>query len=120
MTKKSTSCYRRQLSQRTKFVASSSIYTVQRHGGATEARSKTIDVVDLVNRWICVTLLRYKVHNPETSYAQVRLFGRKKEEEKFQQIGYVNQKLDEFVYRRDVMKSVHDKVFANQPICNVF
>ena len=39
-TKKSTSCCSRQLSQRTKFVASSSIYTVQRHGGATEACSR--------------------------------------------------------------------------------
>ena len=49
-----------------------------------------LDVVDRPNRRICVTLLRYKVENPETSYAQVRLFGRKKEEEKFQQIVYVN------------------------------
>ena len=47
---------------------------------------KVIDVVDRPNRRICVTLLRCKVDNPETSYAQVRLFGRKKEEEKFQQI----------------------------------
>ena len=47
---------------------------------------KVIDVVDRPNRKICVTLLRYKVDNPETSYAQVRLFGRKNEEEKFQQI----------------------------------
>ena len=47
---------------------------------------KVIDVVDRPNRRICVTLLRYKVDNPETSYGQVRLFGRKKEEEKFQQI----------------------------------
>ena len=37
---KSTSCCSRQLSQRTKFVASSSIYTIQRHGGATEACSQ--------------------------------------------------------------------------------
>ena len=51
---------------------------------------KVIDVVDRPNRRICMTLLRYKVENPETSYAQVRLFGRKKEEEKFQQIVYVN------------------------------
>ena len=58
---------------------------------------KVIDVVDHPNRRICVTLLRYKVDNPETSYAQVRLFGRKKEEEKFQQIVYVNYKLDEFI-----------------------
>ena len=39
--KKSTSCCSRQLSQRTKFVTSSSIYTVQRHGGATEACSQS-------------------------------------------------------------------------------
>ena len=81
---------------------------------------KVTDVVDCPNRRICVTLLRYKVDNPETSYAQVRLFGRKTEEEKFQQIVYVNYKLDEFVYLLDVMISVYFKVLANQPICNVF
>ena len=58
---------------------------------------KVIDVVDRPNRKICVTLLRYKVDNPDTSYAQVRLFGRKNEEEKFQQIVYVNYKLDEYI-----------------------
>ena len=79
---------------------------------------KVIDVVDRPNRRICVTLLRYKVDNPETSYAQVRLFGRKKEEEKFQQIVYVNNRLDKFIYLLDVMNSVYDKVNANQPICN--
>ena len=57
---------------------------------------KVIDVVDRPKRRICVALLRYKVDKPETSYAQVRLFGRKKEEEKFQQIVYVNYKLDDF------------------------
>ena len=51
---------------------------------------KVLDVVDCPNRKICVTLLRYKVDNPETSYAQLRLFGRKNEEEKFQQLVYVN------------------------------
>ena len=45
-----------------------------------------IDVVDCPNRRICVTLLRYKVDIPETSYAQIRLFGVKRKEEKFQQI----------------------------------
>ena len=78
---------------------------------------KMIDLVDRPNRRVCVTLLRYKVDNPETSYAQVRLFGRKKEEEKFQQFVYVNYRLDEFVYLHDVMNSVYDKVIANQPIC---
>ena len=80
---------------------------------------KVIDVVDRPNRRICVTLLRYKVDNPETSYAQVRLFGRKKEGEKLQQYVYVNYRLDEFVYLLDVMNSVYDKVIANQPICNI-
>ena len=80
---------------------------------------EVIVVVDRPKRRICVTLLRYKVDNPDTSYAQVRLFGRKTEEEKFQQIVYVNYRLDEFVHLLDVMYSVYDKVIANQPICNV-
>ena len=63
---------------------------------------KVIDVVDRPNRKICVTLQRYKADNPDTSYAQVRLYGRKKEEEKFQQIVYVNYRLDEFIYLLDV------------------
>ena len=80
---------------------------------------KVIDIVGRPNRRICVTLLQYKVDDPETSYAQVRLFGRKKEEEKFQQLVYVNHKLDEFVYLLDLMNSVYDKVIGNQPICTV-
>ena len=80
---------------------------------------KVNDVVDRPKRRICVTLLQYKADNPEISFAQVRLFGRKKEEEKFQQFVYINYKLDEFVYLLDVMCSVYDKVIANQPICNV-
>ena len=80
---------------------------------------KVIDVVDRPNRRIGVTLLRYKLDKPETSYAQVRLFERKKEEEKFQQIVYVSYKLDEFVYLLDVKNSMYYEVIANQPICNV-
>ena len=80
---------------------------------------KVIDVVDCPKKSICVTLLRYKADNPETSYVQVRLFGRKKGEEKFQEIVYVNYKLDELAYLLDVMNSVFDKVIAKQPICNV-
>ena len=76
---------------------------------------KMIDVVDCPNRRICVTLLRYKMVDPETFCARVRPFGRK-EEEKFV---YVNYKLDEFVYLLDVLYSVYVKIIANQPICNV-
>ena len=74
---------------------------------------KVIDVVDRPNRKNFVTLLRYKVDNRDTSYAQVRLFGRMTEEEKIQRIPYVNCKLDEFIYLLDVMISVYNKVIAN-------
>ena len=47
---------------------------------------KVVDVVDRTNRKICVTLLRYNVTKPESSDAQVRLFARKKKDEKFQQV----------------------------------
>ena len=80
---------------------------------------KVADVVDRTNRKICVTLLRYNVDKPESSYAQFRLFARKKEDEKFQQVVYVSYKLEEFIYLLDVMNSVYDKVITNQPICNV-
>ena len=76
-------------------------------------------VVDRTNRKICVTLLRYKVDKPESSYAQVQLFARKKEDEKFQQVIYVNYKLEEFIYLLDVMNSVYDKVITNPPVCIV-
>ena len=79
---------------------------------------KVVDVVDRTNRKICVTLLRYNVHKPESSYAQVRLFARKKEDDKFQVV-FVNYKLEEFIYLLDVMNSVYDKVITNQPIYNV-
>ena len=80
---------------------------------------KLFDFVDCPKRKICVTLLRYKVDNPETLYAQVRLFGRKKEEENFKRIVYVNCKLDAFIYLLYVINSVYDEVIANQPIRNV-
>ena len=80
---------------------------------------KVVDVVDRANRKICVTLLRYSVDKPESSYAQVRFFARKKEDEKYQQVVYVNFKLENFIYLLDVMNSGYDKFFTNQPICNV-
>ena len=80
---------------------------------------KVIDVVERANRKICVTLLLYNVDKPDSSYAQVRHIARKKEDEKFQQVVYVNYKLEEFIYLLDVMNSVYDKVITNQPLCNV-
>ena len=80
---------------------------------------KVVDVVDRVNRKICVTLLWYNVGKPESSYAQVRLLARKKEDEYFLQIVYVNYELEEILYLIYVRSSVQDKVITNQPICDV-
>ena len=80
---------------------------------------KLVEVVDRPHRKICVTTLRYNVEKPQTSYAQVRLFGRRKDEEKFNQIVYVNYKLYEFINLLDIMISVNNKVIANEPLCNV-
>ena len=63
-------------------------------------------------------MLRYNVEKPETSYVQVRLFGRRKEAEQFNQIVYVNCIFDEFNNLFVVMSSVYDKVIANEPLCN--
>ena len=80
---------------------------------------KSVDEVNRANRKICVTLLQHIVDKPETSYAQVRLFAMKNENEKFQQTIYVKYEFEEFIFLLDVTKSVYDKVVANTPICNV-
>ena len=58
-------------------------------------------------------MLRYNREKIETSYVQVRLFGRRKDEDIFNQIVCVNYKLDEFIYLLDVLNSVYDKTNAN-------
>ena len=80
---------------------------------------KVIEIAEGTKRKMCVTLLRYKEDNPETSYAQIRLFTRRTEEENFQQLVYVNYKIDEFIYLLDVMNSVCDQVLDNKPLCNI-
>ena len=80
---------------------------------------RVVEKVHRANRKICVTLLRYSVGKPECSYAQVQLFARKKEDQKFQQNVYVSYKLEENVFILDVMNSVYDDSITNKPICNV-
>ena len=75
--------------------------------------------LDQSHRKLFVYMLRYNVEKPETSYIQVRLCGWRKEGEKFNQFVFENYKLDEFIYLLDVMNSIYDKVFANEPFRNV-
>ena len=67
---------------------------------------KGVDVLDRANSKICVTLPRYSVDKPESSYGQIRLFVRKMEDEKFQQNIYVKYKFEKIVYLLDVLSSV--------------
>ena len=48
-----------------------------------ELAHNVIDVVDRANRKICVTLVGYNEKKQESSYVQVRIFDKKKEDEKF-------------------------------------
>ena len=68
---------------------------------------------------ICVNLMRYNVDQPESSYAQVRLIARKKEDEKFQQVVFVKYKLEQFIYLLDLRNSVNNKTINIQPVCNI-
>ena len=72
-----------------------------------------VNVVERANRMICVTLLLYNVNKLQSSYAGVRLFARKKEDMKLQQVVYVKYKLEEIIYLLDVMKSVYGKAITN-------
>ena len=51
-----------------------------------ELAHKVVNIVDRANRKICVTLLRYSVYKPESSYAHSRKLSRKKENEKFTKV----------------------------------
>ena len=64
-------------------------------------------------------MLRCNVEKPGISYVLVRLLRRRTEEHKFNQLFYVNLKLDEILYILDVMNFVYDKVIANELLCNV-
>ena len=68
------------------------------------------------NKKIRMTLLRYSVEKPKSSISRFRKLANKKEDEKFQQIVFVNQELEKLIYLVDVMNSVNDKFVTNQPI----
>ena len=80
---------------------------------------KVVEVVDSPHRRICLTMLRYIVEKPETSYVQVQLFERRKDDENFNQIAYVISKFHEFVYLLDVMNSVYGKIIADESLRKV-
>ena len=50
---------------------------------------RVVDILDQASGKISVNLLRSNVKKPQNQHAQVRLFAKKKEDEKCQQIGRV-------------------------------
>ena len=76
---------------------------------------KVADVVNRLDRMICVTQLRYIAYKPKRLYVQVRFLAGKIKVDKLQQIVRVNFKLEEIFYLLDVMSSVYDSVIPNQP-----
>ena len=83
---------------------------------------KVYIVVQEPHRKICVTMLRYNVNNPKSSYVQIRLFVPQQNDKiaftklQFIQIACVNYILDEFMELLDVMDSARDKILNNQPL----
>ena len=80
---------------------------------------RAVNVVDCPNRKMCVTMLHYNVHQSESSYGQVRLFARAKEDEKFNQNVNMIYKLEEFFYLLAVLNSVHDEITTDKSFCKV-
>ena len=78
-----------------------------------------VKLVDRANKKNCKTMVRYNVEIAEGSFARGPNFWKKKEDEKFQQIFYVKDKLEEFICVLDAMNSVYNKVVINEPILNV-
>ena len=78
-----------------------------------------VDIVDRPKKNVSLILLQYNMDKPVRSYAQVRMFERKKEDEKFQQRNCMKQKLDEDIYLLDVKSSADDESHNIQHICDV-
>ena len=80
---------------------------------------QVVDVSDRPYFMNCVTLLRFKMNKPQSSYAQIGIFAREKEDEKFQQVVHVISKLEDIIDLLDVINPVFRNVSAIKPICNV-
>ena len=81
---------------------------------------KVIDAAEWANEKVCVTLLRYNAEKPESSYAHIRIFAMKKEDQKLRQIVFKNYELEEFIYLLDGLISVFDKKTTNETKSNAF
>ena len=77
---------------------------------------RVVDFVNRASRTICVTLLRYNVNNPESSYAQIRTFAKKKDVEKLQQIVFMIYNPENIMQILYWLNSVNNKVVIKNQI----
>ena len=80
---------------------------------------KAITTVDRPKRKIIASMKKYSMDKPERTYMRLRLFTRKSQHDKFQQLVFVNDKYDESLYLLDVITSISDQVLSNQSLCNI-
>ena len=74
------------------------------------------NVVDQPHRKIYVTMLRYKVDNPDSTYVQIRLFGKMQKDGNFVQLTYVNYKQQEFLHLLDIMDYSYAQIINNKRV----
>ena len=75
---------------------------------------RVVDVMYRANTKFFVTLLRYNVEKPESSYARDQIISRKDEDEKTEQIVYLEEKNYDFIYPLYLVNSIYDKVLTKK------
>ena len=77
--------------------------------------NKLVDVVNRANKKIHVILVRYKMAISKSLYAQIRTFARKNDDEKFQEIVCLTDKIVEVIFLSELFNSVYHDVVNDKP-----
>ena len=84
-----------------------------------EQVQKAITNLQKPKRKVIATIKVYYIDKPDTTDVRIRLFMRKNETGKFQQLVFLNYKRDEILTLLDVVNSVSARVLLNQSLCNI-
>ena len=74
--------------------------------------------MDILKKRTIGTMKKYCPNKPDTTYVQIRLFMRKNEAEKIEQLVFVKNKPDDFLFLLHVINSLSEKTLLNQSFCN--
>ena len=112
----SAGCCSRKVWKREKTVSSWDSNNNRGEGKTAQAGVKK-SILDRGNSTFFVILLRYNLDKPENSYARIRIFPRKREDENHQQLVHGCSTPIELIYLLGVINSVYNDVFANESSC---